>query len=71
MNTFFTGEHSSTMINLDAVSYAEKIDEEGDLTPGPGNVRVYFKNGPPSLLLTHNTAMMFCRVWREHSERRT
>lgn len=59
----FTGEHSTILINLDHVVFAE--------TPGHGGddmyVQIHFINGMTRRLRNGN-ARMFMDAWRTHSE---
>lgn len=56
-NTFFTGEHSTMLINMNYVVYAES---EG---PHGGDLSVFMINGT-KLKLTHGNADMFRKRWR-------
>lgn len=60
-NNFFIGEHSTILINFDHVTYATS---EG---PHGGNLTVHFSNGS-QITLTHGSADMFRKQWREHRE---
>jgi hypothetical protein len=59
---FFTGEHSTVLINFDNVEYAES---EG---PSGGDITIHFRSGK-EIVLSHGNADMFRKQWRNvHGE---
>lgn len=58
---FFTGEHSTVLINLNNVLFAMS---EG---PSGGKLTVYFRDGH-KLILNEGNADMFRKQWRSFNE---
>jgi len=58
---FFTGEHSTVLINMDHVVYAKSEGPQG------GKLILFMVNGA-ELELSEGNANMFRKQWRSYSE---
>ena len=61
---FFTGEHSTVLINMNQVTYAKSE------SPSGGSLIVHFIDGS-SIELSHGSANMFREQWRNLSNELT
>lgn len=57
----FIGEHSSVLINLDSIEFAECPDACGN------EYIIHFRSGA-SITLTHGNARMFLAAWTEYNK---
>lgn len=60
-NHAFTGEHSTILMNLDAVEFATSQGYAAS------DVHVHFKSGK-DIILKHGNAEMFMRAWKTYQQ---